>query len=404
MKKRILVWLLVVMGGAVAFAQNTTTLTGTVTDSDSQIWAGASWTATLYNPSGGTPYFLDSTPVPLSYSGTLDSTGSFQAGAVVGSQSHIVPSGTGWIFTVYSVTSALPSTITPVSVSGASYNMGAYLSSQIKAPRFNASNLGYAYNTTEVLNAIQGSGYVNTISKTSYLYNGQTWTAVGGGGGLTGPYNLTNQISTFANGLLQAVGNPYSASISCSAAGVFETGNVSTNPNSCTFGYANGTTVSASLTDGTHNVTLTTPYTSGALPYVYSTNTTFTLHATAASTQTATASDSISFLYREFAGVGAAGAASATAVGNNALLDTGDTLPSAGLGTHSTFGPFTPSGQKIYVLGLNSSCTFTSGGFAFPMNAPVTFAFVNQYGQSVNIYDYESVNLLSAPFTLNGNC
>jgi hypothetical protein len=254
---------------------------------------------------------------------------------------------------------------------------------------------------------VQGDGYVNTITNISYLFNGSTWSQFGGGGltGLTGPYNLTNQIATFSNGLLQVVGNPFSVSISCSAAGTFETGNVSTNPNSCAFGYANGTPASGTLTDASNNVTLVAPYTSGSLPYVYSTNTTFTVHTAATNLQLASASDSISFLPREFGGVGTAGATSATSSLSNAtLVGATGTLTTSGLGQQSTWGPYSPSNQKIYVLGTGSSCTFTSGGFAFPMLVPTTFSFTNQYGVIITMKLYESQNLLSLPFTLNGTC
>lgn len=240
--------------------------------------------------------------------------------------------------------------------------------------------------------------------------NAQVGRAGGGGGGggctgATGTYSLNNQVATVNSGCVTSIGSAFSMGLSCGQAGTYETGYATTNPFNCTLSYANGTPASATLGDGTNTDTLTTPYTSGSLAFAYSTNTTFTAHSTATNSQTASATASFSLLAREFAGVGTAGATGATASGTSAVLvgATG-TLPSAGLGTHSSYGPFSPSNQKIYVLGLNPSCTFTSGGFAFPTNAPLTITFVNQYGASITIYDYESANLLSATFTLNGTC
>ncbi len=240
--------------------------------------------------------------------------------------------------------------------------------------------------------------------------NSQISRASGGGGGggctgATGVYSLNNQVATLSSGCVTSIGSAFSMGLSCPQAGLYETGQATTNPFSCTLSYANGTPASATLGDGTNTDTLVTPFTSGSLAFAYSTNTTFTAHSTATNSQTASATTAVTFSPREFAGVGTAGATGATASGTSAVLvgATG-TLPSAGLGTHSSYGPFTPSNQKIYVLGLNPTCSFTSGGFAFPMNAPLTIAFVNQYGASITMYDYESTNLLSSTFTLAGTC
>lgn len=403
MKKKIAFWLYIILGGAIMHAQNTT-LTGTVQDSDAQVWGGAVWIATLNNPVGGTPVYANgSGRVPLSFTGKLTIGGVFQS-ASVADNSQIIPAGTSWTFAICSATSAPCFVTHKLIITGATLDLGTYLSSVITPPRFNASILGYAYNPNEILNTVNGDGYIDTIAGQQYYYL-NSWVKISGASGLTGPYNLTNQVATFLNGSLQAVGNPFSASISCSAAGTFETGNVSTNPNSCTFTYANGSVASSALTDGTHNVTLTTPFTSGSLAYSYSTNTTFTVNATATNTEVASASDSISFLPREFGGVGTAGATGATASGTTAVLVTATgTLSSAGLGNQSTWGPYSPANQKIYVFGLNSSCSFTSGGFAFPMNTPTHISFTNQYGSVISMYLYESTNLLNSAFTLNGTC
>jgi len=230
----------------------------------------------------------------------------------------------------------------------------------------------------------------------------------GGGSGCTGAsgnYSLNNQVATLNNGCVTAIGSAFSMGASCPQSGTRETGNATTNPFQCTFSYANGTPASATLGDGTHTDNLSSPYTAASLAYSYSTNTTFSASAVSTTSQSASTSASVTFLNREFAGVGTAGATGATASGTSAVLvgATG-TLPTAGLGTQSTYGPFTASNQKIYVLALSSGCTFTSGGFSFPMNAPVVFSFTNAFGANYNLYDYESVNLLSDTFTVNGTC
>lgn len=391
-------------------AQNTATLAGTITDSNSQIWAGATWIATIVVPSGGTPMFISGGPVPRSYSGQLDSTGSFASGAVVGRNSQIVPAGTSWQFTLFSLTSAPAQVLSPnQTITGTTFAAGSILSALITPPVVQSSNQSFAYNTAEIVNAVNGNAYVNTISNATYLFNGASWVEIGGGAGCTGPtgnYALSGQTATLSSGCVAAIGNPFGATISCSQAGTRETGNSTTNPFACTFSYSNGTVASASLTDGTNTDTLSTPFTSGSLAFVYSSNHTFTVHATATNSQTASASTGLQFLPREFSGLSSTnGATGATSSGSTAVLvgATG-TLASAGLGQQTNWGTFNPSSQYIYILGTGSACTFTSGGFNFPMASPVPVSFVNQYGSTVSMYMYISSNSLNVPFTILGTC
>ena len=396
----------------IGHAQNTATLTGTVTDSSSQVWAYATWKASINVPGSGTPMYSGSCgsagPVPRSFTGQLDVSGTFAA-ASVARNSCIVPSGTTWTFTLYSLTSAPPTVITPpVTITGTTYAAGGVLSATLQPPIVPSSNFSYSYNTSEIANPVNGNGTVNTISNMSYLFN-NGWVALSGGGctggSVTGNVAFNNQVGQFQSGCLASVGNPFSAGMSCSQSGTRETGNATTNPFACTFSYSNGTVASGTFTDGSNIQTLTTPYTSGSLAFVYSSNTTFTLHATATNTETSNPSTSISFVPRVFGGVGTTGATGATASGTTAVLvgATG-TLPSAGLGDQGSYGPFTPNNQNIYLILTQGSCTFTSGGFNFPMNTPISFTFTNQFGSNVAMFLYQSTNLLSASFPLVPTC
>jgi hypothetical protein len=354
--------------------------------------------------------FISGGAVPRSYSGQLDSTGSFVSGAVIGRNSQIVPAGTTWQFTVYSLTSA-PGQVTPnQNITATTLNEGAFLSANITAPIVQSSNQSFAYNAAEVINAVNGNAYVNTISNDAFLFNGVSWVQIGGAGGctggsVTGNVSFSGQIGDFQSGCLASVGNPFGAGISCPQAGTRETGNSTTNPFTCTFSYSNGTVASASFTDGTNTDTLTTPFTSGSLAFVYSTNHNFTVNATATNTQTASATAGLAFVPREFGGIGTAGATGATASGSSAVLvgATG-TLPSAGLGQQSTWGPFNPVNQTIYILGTGSACSFTSGGFGVSMAVPIPVSFVNQFGSTVSMFLYGTNNLLSGTFTFLGTC
>jgi hypothetical protein len=93
-----------------------------------------------------------------------------------------------------------------------------------------------------------------------------------------------------------------------------------------------------------------------------------------------------------------------TASGTTAILSTSDVIASAQLGAETvgqSFGPFAPSGQKIYLLLIGGSHTFIDAGTGFPFafNTPTTVTFVNQYGVSITMYLYQSTNLLYGIYT-----
>lgn len=147
---------------------------------------------------------------------------------------------------------------------------------------------------------------------------------------------------------------------------------------------------------------LTSPFTSGTVSGTFThntiTTTTFTLSATQGTTQTA--NQTISWQPAIFGGLGSAGATSSvTASGTNAILSTGDSLPRVQLGAEATgqsFGPFTPSGQVIYLLLTGGSHTFVDAntGFPFAFNSPIAVSFVNAKGVTVTMYLYQSSNPL----------
>lgn len=154
---------------------------------------------------------------------------------------------------------------------------------------------------------------------------------------------------------------------------------------------------------------LVTPFTAGvvvgAFTHAAAATVTFTLSALKGVTKTAT--QALNFFPRTFGGVGAAGAATATAAGTTAVLNGGlGVLASEGLFNGivgQVFGPFAPAGQKIYLLTPHTGSPHTfkdQNGFAFAMNAPTTFAFTNAQGAVVSMDLYESTNVLGTSFSV----
>jgi hypothetical protein len=197
---------------------------------------------------------------------------------------------------------------------------------------------------------------------------------------------------------------------SFSGGSTVEVGATVTNP-AFTASY-NSLPVSASIsnTDGIDSpLTLVSPFTAGTVvgSFTHATSTSVVFTLTATKTVTHTATQNINFFPRTFGGIGTAGASSATASGNNAVLNAGDgTLGSEGLFASiigQSFGSFSPSTQKIYVLTPHTATPHTfmdQNGFVFSMLAPTTFSFTNQLGVALSMDLYESTNLLSSPFTL----
>jgi hypothetical protein len=201
---------------------------------------------------------------------------------------------------------------------------------------------------------------------------------------------------------------PAFAISSFSGGSTVEIGATVTNP-AFTASYSSlPTSAQITNTDGLGSpLILTTPFASGTVLAAFThgtqTSVTFTLTAIAATTKTS--NQSINFYPRVFGGVGTAGATGATASGTTAVLSGAvGTLANEGLTSSSvgaSYGPFSPTSQKIYLLLTGSSHTFKDqGGFSFAMNAPTSISFVNQNGATVSMYLYESTNLLSTPFTV----
>jgi hypothetical protein len=192
-----------------------------------------------------------------------------------------------------------------------------------------------------------------------------------------------------------------------------ELGQVFTNPAfAATY---SGTPTAANITntdDVNSPFSLTTPFTAAVITGTFEQadftqenpkTTTFTLTATNGVTaQIATAT--ITWRERIFAGLGTAGADSTiTPSGTTMVLSTEDVLPSAALNVETvgqTFGPFSPSGQVIYLLLVGNAHTFTDAitGFPFAFNAPITVNLLNQYGITLQMYLYQSTNSLTGTF------
>jgi len=195
---------------------------------------------------------------------------------------------------------------------------------------------------------------------------------------------------------------------SFSGGSTVETGAVVTNPTFTASYSEEPDTARINNTAGIDSpLILTPPFTSGTVTGAFSLSApgsiVFTLTAVLGAI-TKTATSPINVEDRGFGGVGTAGATSATASGNNAVLNGGaGTLSDSFLAANfvgTSFGLFSPVSQVIYILLPAGAHTFKDqDGFGFPMTAIATFGFVNQQGATVSMTLWAS-NTLSSPFTV----
>jgi hypothetical protein len=185
--KKILLIASLIFGGLVASAQ-TTSVTATITDSDSQTWNNGTWQAVLTNvanPNG--PYYLDGvqlTTAQLQKSGSMSSSGVI-TGTFYDTVNHITPNGSVYLFTLCPNASAPCVTGIGASPTGASINLSSTLSANLKGPRFAATGANaYGYLTTEVSPIPRMGGFFfNVTLDYQQIWNGSTWITSSGSGG-----------------------------------------------------------------------------------------------------------------------------------------------------------------------------------------------------------------------------
>ncbi len=256
--------------------------------------------------------------------------------------------------------------------------------------------------------------YMATISSSQRSYN--YYFTIGAGSGTSGVTSITPSAGITCTPL---VGGSCTGAVALSLSttfaitsftgcnGALELGQTVTNP-TCSATYT-ATPTSASITNSDSidsPLVLASPFTSGTIvgSFHHTTVTTTTVQLTATGSSTQTANQQYTWNPRIFGGVGTAGATSSvTASGTTAVLSNSDVIASAGLGAETvgqTFGPYSPSGQAIYLLLTGGSHTFVDAltGFPFAFNSPITVTFINQWGVTTTMYLYQSTNSLTGTF------
>jgi hypothetical protein len=234
--RRLLIVLVLLLTGVPALAQ-TTSVSGTITDQNSQVWAFGTvqfvFRPSNSNPTG--PYFQGGAPFNVNTtvpsSGTplqLDGTGSF-AGLVVPDNNTITPSGSTFNVTV------CPAATTPcftksLTITGATQNISSSVVPPASILNLTVPLLGArAYTDAEVSGAQPGTLYFNVTDNRLHVciltgFPPCTWFVLNGGAGtvtsvsgLTPLFSVTNPTTTPTFALLNApagtvYGNPSGSS------------------------------------------------------------------------------------------------------------------------------------------------------------------------------------------------
>lgn len=169
-----------------AVAQNTT-VSGTVTDANGQVWLNGTWSASLYSPNGA-PFINGSPVTTLSYNGSMNGSGFLNIS--LPSNSSISPAGSMWVFSIKPFASVPAVGNIQISVSGTTQDITSVLSANAGKISFPAQNGSYGYADSEVSPIpAPGATYFNTTSLVTRIWNGSAW-ANQGGGGSTLPSNI----------------------------------------------------------------------------------------------------------------------------------------------------------------------------------------------------------------------
>lgn len=160
-----------------AFAQSTT-VTGTVTDSDSIAWANGFITFTLIGQ--GQQYYCAGTlmtPNQTSVSSSLDGSGSFSV--TLCPNASVTPVNSQWSIRISSATTAPPQTIAPVTISGSSQSLTSYIGGLIAPIRIPATSYRIvAYADGEIVSPTGGTTYYSLTATAIRLYNGAAWNSL----------------------------------------------------------------------------------------------------------------------------------------------------------------------------------------------------------------------------------
>ena len=156
-----------------------TTVSATVVDQSSTIWANGSWKVQLVpNPNAGGNIFWNGNPLPntqWTYQGALDGSGAFSQS--VPSNAFITPAGSTYTLTICPNATSQCSTIVRTTIQGTSLDLSSLITNNTPAPTVKPISISRAYNDNEVsvTPSMVGYMYQNVTENKPRYWNGTIW-------------------------------------------------------------------------------------------------------------------------------------------------------------------------------------------------------------------------------------
>lgn len=173
------VWLVLILllGTGVVFGQSMS-VTATLTDSDSTVWANGTCSIRLYNGQS-IGYQYNGVAVPIAPACSINSSGVLSA--TMYNTNTMSPVAAQYQLNICSDTSApCSSFLTTVTTT----NQTSAFSALLVAPRFSAVYGSFGYADVEITNVVAGVYYYNVTSGMLRQFNGSTWNNVSAGGAI----------------------------------------------------------------------------------------------------------------------------------------------------------------------------------------------------------------------------
>lgn len=400
-----------------------TIVTGTASDPSGQPYANGTWQATFVPaPGSPPPYQVNGQPIVLSYSGSLDSNGSFSV--TVADNTAVEPVGSQWKFTVCP-DSSFQCTSYTTTVSGVSLDITSGLQQVIKSMVgvINPTEIVTSYQDSFISQTSDGDLYFNTSTGDYRFWYSGAWHSISGGtggGGIVSINANTNPAQLIVGGAgitVTSAGGTTTISLTPPA---IVLGSITANPASIQGGNTsvgtatliNGVapTGGALVTLSSNNAAVTVPA-SVTIP-AGSTSATFTITTTTVAVNTSVTitgnyggarTATVTVLAPPqpvYGGFGISGGTSVTsAVGTTITLNNGVVLNQIKASAEVPGDQFTISpplaGAFIYFCLTGSNRTFIAGGLPVDMNPVIT---VTVSGRTM--YLYQTQFALSGTFVI----
>jgi hypothetical protein len=191
--RRILLTLMLLCAVASVAEAQSTTVSGTISDSSGQIWANGSYNIAFYANGLSQPFVWNGgtlSPGTI-FKGSLDNTGSF-SGVPVPSSNAISPIGTSWRFTVCPAATATQCFTQTIVVTGTTLSVSALIVPPPVIVNAQAQQTLAAYTDAEITGARLGTTYYNLTDQTIHVCTAPlcSWISITAGGNLL-PLNNT---------------------------------------------------------------------------------------------------------------------------------------------------------------------------------------------------------------------